>query len=451
MNQKPIHQKQQGFSAWAILPWLLAIALAAVLWLVYEQLQNTRTQVDTLSQQPAQTVWQPKVADNTGVNPDTPSPVSSYHNAVSLAAQSVVNIYTTQRISRSPYANDPVLQQLFEQHYGKIEREENSLGSGVVVSKDGYIITNAHVIEDATEITVVFHDGSKAHAKVIGRDVESDLAVIRVERSDLVPMAFRDTAIQVGDVALAIGNPFGVGQTVTQGIISATGRAGIGVSNFEDFIQTDAAINPGNSGGALVDANGALIGINTAIYSRSGGSMGIGFAIPTTIVSQVMNDLINKGYVSRGWIGVEIARTADNPTAIDTQEGLLIARVLADGPADKAGIKSGDVLLALDDMQLTNGNALVNLVAKKAPGTQMTAVVRRGSETLNLPITLAERPNPSAQVPTQAPSQAQNQQTTPSTPQDAPAQNAPNSAPHDGSYEAQLNHLFNELKKLQNQ
>ncbi|USZ14798.1 trypsin-like peptidase domain-containing protein [Moraxella sp. FZFQ2102] len=432
MNQKPIHQKQQGFSAWAILPWLLAIALAAVLWLVYDQLQSTRTSLETANaaQVEQQQVWQPKIAE-AGNLPDAASPISSYQSAVKTAAQSVVNIYTTQDIRRQ-FADDPALQQYLERYYGDQLQQGNSLGSGVIVSKDGYIITNAHVIEGADEIVIVFNDGSKARASVVGRDVESDLAVIKVERNDLVPMAFRDTAIEVGDVALAIGNPFGVGQTVTQGIISATGRAGIGVSAFEEFIQTDAAINPGNSGGALVDANGALIGINTAIYSRSGGSMGIGFAIPTSTVAKVMNDLISKGYVSRGWIGIEFARSSDDPTALETPKGLTVARVFPDSPAAQAGLQSGDVLLQIDDIVLSNDASLVNLIAQKSPGTTVKATIKRNGQELMLDIVLAERPSLSAH----------NQ----SEPSDDKAQN-----PNDGSYEAQLQRLIDEVKRLQGQ
>ena len=206
-----------------------------------------------------------------------------------------MNIYTTQNAHHQLYSNDPCIAAVLERYYGGAPHQGVNLGSGVVVSSEGYIVTNAHVINGADEITVALNDGRKARATVIGSDADSDLAVIKVELDNLVPMAFRAEPIRVGDVSLAIGNPFGVGQTVTQGIISATGRTGIGVSSFEDFIQTDAAINPGNSGGALVDANGALIGINTAIYSRSGGSMGIGFAIPNQIVQQVMTSLITTG------------------------------------------------------------------------------------------------------------------------------------------------------------
>lgn len=429
---------QSGFSAWAILPWLLAIALAAVLWLVYDQLQSTRTSLETANaaQVEQQSVWQPKIAE-AGNLPDAASPISSYQSAVKTAAQSVVNIYTTQDIRRQ-FADDPALQQYLERYYGDQLQQGNSLGSGVIVSKDGYIITNAHVIEGADEIVIVFNDGSKARASVVGRDVESDLAVIKVERNDLVPMAFRDTAIEVGDVALAIGNPFGVGQTVTQGIISATGRAGIGVSNFEEFIQTDAAINPGNSGGALVDANGALIGINTAIYSRSGGSMGIGFAIPTTIVAKVMNDLITKGHVSRGWLGIEFARSSDDPTALETPKGLTVARVFPDSPAAQAGLQSGDVLLQIDDIVLSNDASLVNLIAQKSPGTTVKATIKRDGQELMLDIVLAERPSLSAR----------NQ----SEPSDNKAQNSPRAQnPNDGSYEAQLQRLIDEVKRLQGQ
>lgn len=296
----------------------------------------------------------------------------------------------------------------------------------MIVSKDGYIVTNAHVIEKADEITVALNDGRKARATIVGADVESDLAVIKVEMDNLVPLAFRREPIRVGDVALAIGNPFGVGQTVTQGIISATGRSGLGLTTFEDFIQTDAAINPGNSGGALVDANGALVGINTVIYSRSGGSMGIGFAIPTTIVEQVMNGLISTGRVSRGWLGVEIAPVRENPTNLTTHEGVVIASVMADGPAGKAGLQAGDVVLSLDGKTIDNANTLIGIVSAKAPDSTLDAVVKRGDDEHELTITVGERP-----------SRGNNRQNS--------EQDSRSLSPEERAY---LNELFNQLNRM---
>lgn len=382
--------QQMGLSAWILLPWLICIALVAIMWFVYPQVKQLQTsntpQADTSSEQ----AWQPKIANqDNNTNPDTPEPISSYHQAVNKAAQSVVNIYTTQQIAQHPYANDPFFSQFFEQ----LPKEGgHNLGSGVIVSKDGYIVTNAHVIAKADEITVILNDGRKAKASIIGSDEDSDLAVIKVQMNELIPMEFRSKPIKVGDVALAIGNPFGVGQTVTQGIVSATGRMGIGVSRFEDFIQTDAAINPGNSGGALVDANGALIGVNTAIYSRSGGSMGIGFAIPNTMVEQVMNALIKDGKVSRGWIGVELAIRPDSAIPND-EKGLLVANVMPNSPAAQAGIQRGDVLLSIDGTPLSSANALVNLVANKAPGSQLNVEIERQGQALTVLVVPVERPN----------------------------------------------------------
>lgn len=338
--------------------------------------------------------WQPIIADDsTKIHPDTPAPIASYYEAVNRAAQSVVNIYTTQNAHRQLYSNDPVLQQFLERYYGGAPHQGVNLGSGVVVSSEGYIVTNAHVINGADEITVALNDGRKARATVIGSDADSDLAVIKVELDNLVPMAFRAEPIRVGDVSLAIGNPFGVGQTVTQGIISATGRTGIGVSSFEDFIQTDAAINPGNSGGALVDANGALIGINTAIYSRSGGSMGIGFAIPNQIVQQVMTSLITTGKVSRGWMGIEMVRMTDDPTNIESRSNVIIRQVWQNSPAEHAGLKSGDKIVRIDGVQITSINELVGVVAHKAPGSQLTVDIMRDQRPMTVQVVLAERPS----------------------------------------------------------
>ena len=395
--------RQTGASIWVILPWLISLVLAAALMLLLTkynaipqiyQPQIPKTEQISPNEQGEQ-AWQPTFATpNTHPNADTAPTIDSYHDAVSQASLSVVNNYTTQKV-QNPYMGDPILEQFFE-YYGQgqeIDRGASSLGSGVIVSKDGYIVTNAHVIDKADEITVALNDGRKARAIIIGADVESDLAVIKVEMDNLIPLAFRREPIRVGDVALAIGNPFGVGQTVTQGIISATGRSGLGLTTFEDFIQTDAAINPGNSGGALVDANGALVGINTVIYSRSGGSMGIGFAIPTTIVEQVMNGLISTGKVSRGWLGIEIAPIRDNPTNLTTHEGVVIANVMADGPASKAGLRAGDVVLSLDGKTINNANTLIGIVSAKAPNSTLSAVVKRGGDEHELIITVGERPS----------------------------------------------------------
>lgn len=387
---------QSGIGVLLIVSWLLLAVFAVIIgYLVMNPGVVTKPseQLPAVSA-PNEQEWQPTIADDsTRVHPDTPVPIASYHEAVSRAAQSVVNIYTTQNAHRQLYSNDPVLQQFLERYYGGAPHQGVNLGSGVVVSSEGYIVTNAHVINGADEITVALNDGRKARATVIGSDADSDLAVIKVELDNLVPMAFRVEPIRVGDVSLAIGNPFGVGQTVTQGIISATGRTGIGVSSFEDFIQTDAAINPGNSGGALVDANGALIGINTAIYSRSGGSMGIGFAIPNQIVQQVMTSLITTGKVSRGWMGIEMVRMADDPTNIESRSNVIIRQVWQNSPAEHAGLKSGDKIVRIDGVQITSINELVGVVAHKAPGSQLTVDIMRDQRPMTVQVVLAERPS----------------------------------------------------------
>lgn len=395
MKPNSRYHRQSGISVLLILSWLLLAAFAVIIgYLVMNPGVVTKSNApEAAITAPSDTqTWQPTLDEGAKTNPDTPAPISSYHDAVTRAAQSVVNIYTTQSTRGQVYSNDPMMQRFFEQYYGGRPLQGSSLGSGVVVSDAGYIVTNAHVIESADEIVVAFNDGRKAHATVVGSDADSDLAVIQVQLDDLVPMAFRAEPIRVGDVALAIGNPFGVGQTVTQGIISATGRAGIGVSSFEDFIQTDAAINPGNSGGALVDANGALIGINTAIYSRSGGSMGIGFAIPTQIVQQVMNGLITTGKVSRGWMGIEMARTVNDPTRVEDGR-VVVAHVWQNSPAAAAGVQVGDVITTIDGTPITNANALIGIVAQKAPGSQLSMQVLRNDTPMTLEVVLAERPN----------------------------------------------------------
>lgn len=374
---------------WKILPWLLLVAvLVAFIW-VYIDLKASQ-----------QNTWQPPRSDTTSIplgsnnTLDKPEPISSYHDAVARASHSVVNIYTTQAVTEHPYMSDPILRRFYEFH-GQLPEQGGSstnLGSGVIVSKDGFIVTNAHVIAKADEIVVALNDGRKAVAKVVGTDPDSDLAVIKVDMDGLNPLSFREAPIEVGDVALAIGNPFGVGQTVTQGIISATGRTGLGINTFEDFIQTDAAINPGNSGGALVDARGELVGINTAIFSRSGGSMGIGFAIPTALVEQVMNAIIKEGKVSRGWLGIEVQSQLRDPTSFDSSTGVEVLNVIPDSPAAKSNLQVGDVILSIDGKEMKDANSLIQYVARKMPNTVLSAQVVRKSKTMTINITLAERP-----------------------------------------------------------
>jgi len=388
----PTYRKPNKFTL--ILPWiLLLLVLLAGLWMMTKPQLPWQKNQAVVASQPG---WQPPKSEpvdtkKLGDNPN--AAVASYHNAVAVAAQSVVNIYTTQKIEEHPYMNDPMMRRYFEYHgIPNGESDNTNLGSGVIISQDGYIVTNSHVISKADNIIVMLNDGRKATAKVIGNDVESDLAVIKVDLTGLKPLGFREQSTQVGDVVLAIGNPFGVGQTVTQGIISATGRTGLGINTVEDFIQTDAAINPGNSGGALVDAYGQLVGINTAIFSRSGGSMGIGFAIPTEIVKLVMNGIIKDGKVHRGWLGIELQSSMKDPTKLgDDTQGVEVMNVMRDGPAAKAGLQKGDIITAMDNKPVNDANTLIQLVARKAPNSVVNLQVMRNKAQSSVNVTLGER------------------------------------------------------------
>ena len=388
----PTYRKPNKFTL--ILPWiLLLLVLLAGLWMMTKPQLPWQKNQAMVASQPS---WQPPKSEpvdtkKLGDNPN--AAVASYHNAVAAAAQSVVNIYTTQKIEEHPYMNDPMMRRYFEYHgIPNGESDNTNLGSGVIISQDGYIVTNSHVISKADNIIVMLNDGRKATAKVIGSDVESDVAVIKVDLTGLKPLGFREQSTQVGDVVLAIGNPFGVGQTVTQGIISATGRTGLGINTVEDFIQTDAAINPGNSGGALVDAYGQLVGINTAIFSRSGGSMGIGFAIPTEIVKLVMNGIIKDGKVRRGWLGIELQSSMKDPTKLsDDTQGVEVMNVIPGGPAAKAGLQRGDIITAMDNKPVNDANTLIQMVARKAPNSVVNLQVMRNKAQSSVNVTLGER------------------------------------------------------------
>ena len=322
---------------------------------------------------------------------------NSYREAAKRAMPAVVNIFTTKgaRQPKHPFMDDP----LFRRFFGDQQEEKQfSLGSGVIISPKGYVLTNNHVIETADEIEVALADGRKSVAKVVGTDPETDLAVIRIDLPNLpaITLGHADQT-QVGDVVLAIGNPFGVGQTVTMGIVSAVGRNHLGINTFENFIQTDAAINPGNSGGALIDANGNLLGINTAIYSRSGGSLGIGFAIPVTTVKNVMESIIASGQVIRGWIGVEpqdITPELAESFGLSRKSGAIIAGVLKGGPADKAGIKPGDILVSVDGKPVADTTEMLNLIAQLTPGNKAKMTVLRKSREATLDVVVGKRPRP---------------------------------------------------------
>lgn len=321
--------------------------------------------------------------------------VASYNRAVKVAAPAVVNIFTTQKVVAHPQIEDPVLRKFFERQFPQESGDdETSLGSGVIVSKDGYILTNNHVVAQAEQIVVALQDGRRATATVIGTDPDTDLAVIKIELSNLPVLPFKNSPSEVGDVVLAIGNPFGVGQTVTQGIISATGRSGLGINTYEDFIQTDAAINPGNSGGALIDVSGNLVGINTAIFSRTGGSLGIGFAIPARLAQQVWQSILSDGKVTRGWLGIEVKGIdpSEFPSTTAPDTGVQVMGVLAKGPADQGGLKKGDIILSINNQPMQSATQLIKWVAQQKPNTMINMLVKRNKENISLKITVAERP-----------------------------------------------------------
>ncbi len=323
----------------------------------------------------------------------------SYADAVSKAAPAVVNIYTRKLVvdPEAPKLNDPIFRDYYDQKQSpQRERVLSSLGSGVIINTDGYIVTNNHVVSEADSILVALRDGREAEARVIGTDPETDLAVLKVELSGLSSISLVPSdSIEVGDVVLAIGNPYGVGQTVTMGIISATGRNQLGINTYENFLQTDAAINPGNSGGALINAHGDMIGINTAIFSRSGGSQGIGFAIPSDQVKSVLRSIIESGRVVRGWLGIEIQEMTPalaESFGIEKARGLIIAGIFRDSPAHQAGLQPGDILLSIDDKPIQSGRSAMGQIAATKPGTILLMALSRNGEPLTLEVTIGDRP-----------------------------------------------------------
>ncbi|MCQ4262385.1 2-alkenal reductase [Stutzerimonas stutzeri] len=324
----------------------------------------------------------------------------SYANAVAGAAPAVANLYTTKVIEKAeqqaPLSKDPLFQRFFSDNLPRQRRMESSLGSAVIMSSEGYLLTNNHVTANAEQIVVALKDGRETLARVIGSDPETDLAVLKIDLADLpVITVGHSDRIRVGDVTLAIGNPFGVGQTVTMGIISATGRNQLGLNTYEDFIQTDAAINRGNSGGALVDAGGNLIGINTAIISESGGSQGIGFAIPVKLALEVMKSIIEHGQVIRGWLGVEVQSLTQELAESFGQEGrpgIVVAGVYRDGPAARAGLQPGDLILSIDRVQSADGRSSMNQVARARPGEKIDIDILRNGKPLTLTAEVGMRP-----------------------------------------------------------
>ncbi len=378
--------------SFSVLPWVLLVVviISFIAWQKYQQPKPPIASDGV--KMPAENI-QPLV-DTTRTGG-----VVSYNAAVKVAAPAVVNIFTTQKVrQKNPLFNDPAFREFFGDQFPDSNQRpnENSLGSGVIVRKDGYILTNNHVIAQADQIVVSLQDGRRAEAKVVGTDPDTDLAVIKIDLDELPVLPFKLSANEIGDVVLAIGNPFGVGQTVTQGIISATGRSDLGINTYEDFIQTDAAINPGNSGGALIDVSGNLIGVNTAIFSQSGGSLGIGFSIPAKVCQQVLNSILKDGRVIRGWMGISLLPPQQSDVLEPRKEGVVVAEVLRNGPAAKAGIQSGDKIISVNQEKMSSASHLINYVALQAPSSEITVEVMRGEQSLMLTVVVGERKSQSS-------------------------------------------------------
>lgn len=348
----------------------------------------------------------PAAAPPAGPIAPTQGPLS-YAAAVEHATPAVVNIYTRKTVETpvNPMFADPRFRRFFGiDRVPMRKRMESSLGSGVIVDARGYVLTNHHVVAGADEIVVALRDGREAHATVVGTDPDTDLAVLRIQLAKLPVIVQRDSAtLRIGDVVLAIGNPFGVGQTVTIGIVSAIGRSQLGINVFEDFIQTDAAINPGNSGGALVDANGELVGVNSAIFSQSGGYQGIGFAIPTRITKQVLADILAQGRVIRGWLGMDTQlitpQLAEALGLAAETDGVVVSSLRRDGPAHRAGILPGDLLLKLGDTPAHTPQEIIERVAALKPGKTVTLTVQRQGKVLSMRAAVEERPVNGASAP----------------------------------------------------
>ena len=371
------------------LPWVLLILVIAGFF-AWQQYQKPKAPVASDGiKMPAEKV-EPLI------NTTRTGGVVSYSAAVKVAAPAVVNIFTTQKVKQldHPLLNDPAFREFFGNQIPdqfSQNKNENSLGSGVIVRPDGYILTNNHVIAQADQIVVALQDGRRAVANVIGTDPDTDLAVIKIELANLPVLPFKLSGNEVGDVVLAIGNPFGVGQTVTQGIVSATGRSDLGINTYEDFIQTDAAINPGNSGGALIDVAGNLIGVNTAIFSQSGGSLGIGFAIPARICQQVLNSILKDGRVVRGWLGISLLPVEQVNILEPKGPGVVVADVLKTGPAAKAGLMKGDKIVKVNDEVITSTSHLINFVALQPPNSTIQISLERDGKPLDVAVVVGER------------------------------------------------------------
>lgn len=377
----------------------LAAAFIYVL-LIEPQLLRHDTNIVEVTETPA-TPPEPAPANGSAFSGLGAGPVS-YADAVQRAAPAVVNVHTAKVITRKvhPLLEDPVFQHFFGNRIGQTRREiQTSLGSGVLISKQGYILTNNHVIDGADEIQVLLADGRHMQASVVGTDADTDVAVLHISAENLPAIVIGNSKrLRVGDVALAIGNPFGVGQTVTFGIVSATGRDHLGINAFEEFIQTDAAINPGNSGGALINAEGELIGINSAIYSRSGGSQGIGFAIPINLAKGVMTQIIEQGHVVRGWLGIEaqdLTPQLAESFSLQSLDGVLISGVLREGPADQAGLLPGDVITSINGRAVPDTGVAMKVISEQRPDTVIVLGGIREGKPVYLKVRVQQRPRQS--------------------------------------------------------
>ena len=366
----------------------VGLALAFIIMYLYPSLSTSPTKVVELTE---------NTAVHQAVPPD--AGIVSYSMSVKKAAPAVVNIYATKIITerRLPFFDDPVFRHFFGDENSTLrQRREPSLGSGVIVSSQGYVLTNNHVIDGAGEIAIALLDGRTTTATLVGADPESDVAVLKIELPDLPSITIgRSDNLQVGDVVLAIGNPFGVGQTVTSGIVSGLGRNSLGINTFENFIQTDAAINPGNSGGALINAYGELIGINTAIFSQSGGSQGIGFAIPINLAKDVLKQIIEMGHVVRGWLGIKIQDITPKLAesfGLSSTDGVIIANIVVNGPADKAGLDRGDVITHINDEKVRDYHDTLNRISAQNPGSKIILTIVREGKTITKEAVVAERP-----------------------------------------------------------
>ena len=371
------------------------------LWLIFAQTVTTALAIVFVVQ-----IFYPKILnselqslENKLHHSNRISSTGSYSLAAEKAMPSVVNIFTSKKKTINPhqqFLDDPVFKRFFGDQMEEPSQHDNSLGSGVIVNSDGLILTNQHVIEAADEIEVALEDGRSVRARIVGSDPDTDLAVLKIDVKNLPSITFADPKKnKVGDVVLAIGNPFGVGQTVTQGIISALGRNHLGISTFESFIQTDASINPGNSGGALIDAEGNLVGINSAIYSRNGGSMGIGFAIPVSIAKQVMEQIVRQGSVTRGWLGIEaqdLTLELADSFQLRTTHGALIAGIVKGSPAERAGLKVGDVLIEINSMKVIDGTSMIGIISELNPNKQAILKIARNHKEIEIPVMIGLRP-----------------------------------------------------------